>query len=301
MTFKVAMIGTGKLGMPCAEVFAEHYDVIGYDIVPKPDAGIQMANTLADAVFGRDLVFIAVETPHVPLYGGATPSAALPPQDFDYSRVKAALTAINELAHRGQLVALISTVLPGTSRNELVPLIPNAHFIYNPYLIAMGSVKWDLVNPEMIIIGTADGSETGEARLLKQFYAPMVRSPRYAIGTWDEAECVKIFYNTFISMKIGVVNMIMDVAMSNGNIDVDVATDALKAADQPHCQPARYDGGHGGWRCCHPRDTSLCAFSPSVSISATTSSRPSSKAANGRPSILAKASSRPQRRTTCRS
>jgi UDPglucose 6-dehydrogenase len=91
MTFKIAMIGTGRLGMPCAEVFAEHYDVIGYDIAPKPDAEIRMAHTLAEAVSGRDLIFMAVETSHAPLYGGATPSAALPPRDFDYSRVKAAL------------------------------------------------------------------------------------------------------------------------------------------------------------------------------------------------------------------
>ena len=30
---KVAMIGCGKLGLPCAEVMAEHYDVVGYDVV----------------------------------------------------------------------------------------------------------------------------------------------------------------------------------------------------------------------------------------------------------------------------
>ena len=39
-----------------------------------------------------------------------------------------------------QLLVLISTVLPGTTRREFVPLIKNARFIYNPYLIAMGTV-----------------------------------------------------------------------------------------------------------------------------------------------------------------
>ncbi len=36
----------------------------------------------------------------------------------------------------------------------------------------------------------------------------MQNNPRYEVGTWDEAEAIKIFYNTFISAKIGLVNMI---------------------------------------------------------------------------------------------
>ena len=38
MTKTVAMIGVGKLGQDCAEVMAQHYDVIGYDVVPRTPA-----------------------------------------------------------------------------------------------------------------------------------------------------------------------------------------------------------------------------------------------------------------------
>ena len=55
----------------------------------------------------------------------------------------------------------------------------------------------------------------------------MENNPRYVIGTWDECEAIKIFYNTFISAKVGLVNMIQAVAMKVGNINVDVVTDAL--------------------------------------------------------------------------
>ena len=37
------------------------------------------------------------------------------------------------------LIVLISTVLPGTIRREIAPLIKNGRFIYNPYLISQGS------------------------------------------------------------------------------------------------------------------------------------------------------------------
>jgi UDPglucose 6-dehydrogenase len=119
----------------------------------------------------------------------------------------------------------------------------------------MGSVKWDMINPECIIIGTEDGSETGDAKLLADFYKPLMENdPRINIGTWDEAESIKIFYNTFISTKIGLVNMIQDVAEKNGNINVDVVTDALKAATQRITGPKYLTAGMGDAGACHPRD-----------------------------------------------
>ncbi len=252
---KVAMIGCGKLGLPCAEVMSQHYDVVGYDVVKDPDAQIPLLDSIAEAVAGRDLIFVAVPTPHDPAYGGSKPIAEMPPKDFDYSIVRHVLRDMNPHLNKNQLVVLISTVLPGTVREYLAPNITNARFIYNPYLIAMGSVKWDMVNPECLIIGTEDGTETGDARLLTDFYRPLMENdPVINVGTWDEAEAIKIFYNTFISAKIGLVNMIQDVAEANGNINVDVVTDALKRATQRITGPRYLTAGMGDAGACHPRD-----------------------------------------------
>lgn len=249
------MIGCGKLGLPCAEVMADHYDIVGYDIVKDPNATIPLLDTIQQTIFDRDIIFVAVPTPHDPSYDGSKPIADLPPKDFDYSIVKNVLTEINQYANKSQLIVLISTVLPGTVRSQLQPCISNARFIYNPYLIAMGSVKWDMVNPECLIIGTKDGDTTGDAQVLIDFYKPIMKnSPRINIGTWDEAEAIKIFYNTFISAKIGLVNMIQDVAEANGNINVDIVTDALKAATQRITGPRYLTAGMGDAGACHPRD-----------------------------------------------
>ena len=250
------MIGLGKLGLPCAEVMAKHYDVCGYDVsTVDPTQTVAVKSSIQQAVEGRDLIFVAVPTPHDPAYGGSTPIADMPPKNFDYTIVQDVLQQINPHVTQEQLVVLISTVLPGTVRAHLQPLITNARFIYNPYLIAMGSVKWDMVNPECLIIGTEDGTRTGDAGLLIDFYKPiMENSPQINVGTWDEAEAIKIFYNTFISAKIGLVNMIQDVAEANGNINVDVVTDALKAATQRITGPRYLTAGMGDAGACHPRD-----------------------------------------------
>lgn len=252
---KVAMIGVGKLGQDCAEVMAEHYNVVGYDVEPRNPANFKMALSIGEAVNNRDIIFIAAPTPHDPVYGGETPTSHLPNKDFDYNIVKGILTEVNKHVNKNQLVVLISTVLPGTVRNHLEPLITNARFIYNPYLIAMGTVKWDMVNPEMVIIGTEDGSVTGDADELINFYKPFMKNnPRYEVGTWDEAESIKIFYNTFISTKLALVNMIQDVAETNGNINVDVVTNALKRSTYRIMGPAYMNAGLGDGGACHPRD-----------------------------------------------
>ena len=253
---KISMIGLGKLGLPCAEVMAEYYDVCGYDVsIVEPTLVVTIKKSIREAVESRDLIFVAVPTPHDPIYGGSTPIANLPSKDFDYSIVQSVLTEINQYVNKNQLVVLISTVLPGTVRAHLEPCITNARFIYNPYLISMGSVKCDMVNPECLIIGTEDGSHTGDAQTLIDFYKPiMENNPQINVGTWDEAEAIKIFYNTFISAKIGLVNMIQDVAEKNGNINVDVVTDALKAATQRITGPRYLTAGMGDAGACHPRD-----------------------------------------------
>ena len=178
---------------------------------------VTMMPTIKDAVEGRDIVFVAVPTPHDPDYDGRAPTAHLNPKDFNYDIVKDVLAEANKHMTQDQLLVLISTVLPGTTRKQFVDLVPNTRFVYNPYLIAMGSVAWDMVNPEMVMIGTEDGSATGDAKQLVDFYKTiMENNPRYEIGTWDECECIKVFYNTFISAKIGLVNMIQDVAQTTG-------------------------------------------------------------------------------------
>ena len=249
------MIGVGKLGQSCAEVMAETYSVVGYDVAPREPKNFSMVDSVKDAVEYGDIIFIAAPTPHDPKYDGRYPTHHLPNKDFDYTIVKGILEDVNKWATKDKLVVLISTVLPGTVRRELEPLISNARFAYNPYLIAMGTVGWDFTNPEMVIIGTEDGSETGDAKELINFYRPMMNNdPRYVVGTWDECECIKIFYNTFISAKLSLVNMIQDVAEKQGNIDVDVVTDALKKSDRRIMGTSYMKAGMGDGGACHPRD-----------------------------------------------
>ena len=252
---KIGFIGLGKLGLDAAEVFAEHYEVRGTDIYPRSSATVKVCD-IQETIQNSDWIFIAVPTPHAEGYDGSVPSSHMEPRDFGHEAVIDAITKINHYATTPKKVVLISTVLPGTTRHYFVPRLNEQHqFLYNPYLIAMGSVKWDMVNPEMIMIGTEHGESTDLAQELVDLYQPMMKNnPRYEIGTWDECEAIKIFYNTFISAKVGLANMIQDFAMKIGNINVDVVTNALARSTMRIMGPKYMTAGMGDAGACHPRD-----------------------------------------------
>jgi UDPglucose 6-dehydrogenase len=252
---KIGFIGIGKLGLDCAEVMAEKHEVRGYDIYPRASDSVKVCD-IDELVNESEWIFIAVPTPHAEGYDGSVPSSHMEPRDFGHDAVIDAINKVNAHARSSKKVVLISTVLPGTTRKHFVPLLDTKHqFLYNPYLIAMGSVKWDMVNPEMIMIGTEDGDWNGTAGELKDLYDTVMQNdPRYEIGTWDECEAVKIFYNTFISAKVGLVNMIQDFAMKIGNINVDVVTNALARSTMRIMGPKYMTAGMGDAGACHPRD-----------------------------------------------
>ena len=252
---KIGFIGIGKLGLDCAEVMAENHEVRGYDIYPRTSDMVKVCD-IEELVNESEWIFIAVPTPHTEGYDGSVPSSHMTPKDFGHDAVLDAINKVNQYAKSSKKVVLISTVLPGTTRSKFITLLDKQHqFLYNPYLIAMGSVKWDMANPEMVIIGTEDGELTGIAGELIALYKTMMNNdPRYEIGTWDECEAIKIFYNTYISAKVGIVNMIQDFAMKIGNINVDVVTNALARSTMRIMGPKYMTAGMGDAGACHPRD-----------------------------------------------
>ena len=253
----VGFIGLGKLGLECAEAMAQkNIHVHGYDIIQKESDSVTIHDDIRDAIIDKKFIFIAVETPHDVKYDGSTPSSHLEPKDFNYEKVINVINSINNHISENQTIVLISTVLPGTCRDKFLPILKKGvNFIYNPYLIAMGTTTWDMLNPEMVIIGS-NGVSHMIIDELKKFYENILekKNSRIVCGTLDEAESIKIFYNTFISAKVGLVNMIQDVAEINGNMNVDVVADALSDSTQRivsklYMKPGMGDGGP-----CHPRD-----------------------------------------------
>lgn len=248
----IGFVGYGKLGQPCADRLALTHNVTVYDTRTVYSTNVTVAKSLREVAENSDLVFITIPTPHSEEFDGKTPSSHLAAEDFEYEDVKATIFELDQYMTTWQSIVLVSTVLPGTIREQILPRITRTKFIYNPFLISQGNVANDFVNPDMVIIGVEKESHAED--LLKMYdpvLNPFAKDPfPYKVVTYEEAECLKVFYNTFTSMKIGFVNMIMDVAHRQGNVNTDVITNALTPTlGEKYTKAGMGDGG-----ACHPRD-----------------------------------------------
>jgi UDPglucose 6-dehydrogenase len=275
----VGFIGLGKLGLPVATAMASRgIEVFGYD--PKePDiqgaieheegfrevyiSGKERLHvvSLQEVVENCDVIFCAVQTPHEPRFEGIR---ALPKDraDFDYTFLKRAiqdLVGVSRYLQRNITLAVISTVLPGTMKREVEPLLSErVSLVYNPSFIAMGSTIRDFLDPEFVLLG---GDADERARLI-QVYCEVFQKgsdigpyegPRFYETSIPNAELIKVAYNTFIGLKLAFANTLMEVCHKT-DCDVDEVTGALKLAHRRLISGAYLDGGMGDGGGCHPRD-----------------------------------------------
>jgi len=273
---KVGIVGLGKLGLPVAvSIDLKGHDVMGYDLCPErmskaphPELetgpnGVEEFNpylersnlkfgSLEEVLNHAEILFVAVQTPHDPQFEGTLP---LPPErkDFNYTHLRASVKEIAKYAPRDKMlpVCVISTCLPGTMRREIMPLLPdNLKLVYNPFFIAMGTVMRDFLDPEFVLVGVED--ENAAWKLI-EFYDTLCDAP-VARMSIESAELTKVCYNTFISMKIGFANTVMEFCHNIPNADCDSVIDALSMAHRRIISPLYMRGGMGDGGGCHPRD-----------------------------------------------
>ena len=270
----IGFLGLGKLGLPVSlAVEDKGHNIFGYDISTQtlediknkhirykeewvekflPNTKLEI-NNIDDLVKNSEIIFVPIQTPHDPKYEGITriPSERI---DFDYSYLKSGIKDLSEAIEKNgedKVVIIISTVLPGTIRTEIKPLLgKHTKLCYNPFFIAMGSTIRDFLHPEFILFGVDDEEAAKKAQ---NFYKTICNSPFYKT-TIENAELIKVSYNTMISTKISFVNTIMEACHHLPNTNIDDVTNGLKLATRRLISGAYMSGGMGDGGGCHPRD-----------------------------------------------
>ena len=270
----IGFLGLGKLGLPCALVInSRGHNVYGYDIDPKVEEILNTGtipyreegtpellknhtikwSNISEVVSNSEIIFVPIQTPHDEKYEGTT---RLPDErvDFDYSYLKSGMkTLADEIDRQGEdkIVVIISTVLPGTVRREIKPLL-NKHvkLCYNPFFIAMGTTRNDFENPEFVLFGMDDQKAYEKA---KELYSTIHDKPIYQC-TIEEAEMIKVTYNTYITMKICLANVVMEASHKLDNVNCDNVMKGLFLGKERLISPKYLLGGMGDGGGCHPRD-----------------------------------------------
>jgi UDPglucose 6-dehydrogenase len=274
MTEKISVIGLGKLGASMAAAFASRgFSVVGVDVNQRsvdlvndgraPVQETDLAEMIAankdrlratlsheDAVLSSDVSFVIVPTP-----SDEQGSFSLQYAEWAFKEIGKAL-AKKSTYHN---VVLTSTVLPGATRQGLIPILERESgkhagvdfgVCYSPEFIALGSIIRDFLNPDFTLIGELD--DRSGAMLEAIYGRVMVNDQRSARMSLENAELAKISVNTYVTTKITFANMLAEICEKLPGGDVDVVTNALGLDKRIGRRYLTGAIGYGGP--CFPRD-----------------------------------------------
>ncbi len=162
-------------------------------------------------------------------------------------------------------IVLTSTVLPGSTRQALIPILERESgktaghdfgVCYSPEFIALGSIIRDFLNPDFTLIGELDDRS---GSMLESIYARlMVNHQTSARMSLENAELTKISVNTFVTTKITFANMLAEICEKLPGGDVDVVTNALGLDSRIGRKYLTGSIGYGGP--CFPRDNVALSY-----------------------------------------
>jgi UDPglucose 6-dehydrogenase len=268
-----SVVGLGKLGAPIAAVLAgTGVDVIGVDLdegvvhalgagrAPNSEPGLQAVldrvstlratTDLHDVVLRSRVSFVVLPTP-------SDESG-----DFRNDLLVAALSEIGAaIASKRSyhVVAVVSTVMPGSTERELAPALERSSgrsigdqigLCYSPVFVALGSVVHDLTHPDLLLVGESDPA-AGDA-VIELVRAMCASDPGVRRMSWINAELAKLAVNAYVTTKISYANMLSEICERLPGADVDVVTEAV--GDDRRIGRAYLRGATAYGGPCFPRD-----------------------------------------------
>ncbi len=258
---KIAIIGLGYVGLPLAAVFAEAgVEVVGIEAADERCAAVNEGRSYIQDVPGDELRrvvdagllratpdYAAVEDCEAVLICLPTPLNAN--REPDLSLVKEATRALAGHLRRGQLVALESTTYPGTTRDELAPILEEGsglragvdfHLAFSPERVDPGRTDFTTKTTPKVVGGLTPACTKKALDVYGTAIERLV-----PVSTPEAAEMAKLLENIFRSVNIALVN---ELAMLCDRMKVDVWEVIEAAATKPFgfmkFQPGPGLGGH---------------------------------------------------------
>lgn len=258
---KIAVIGLGYVGLPLAMVFAEGgVEVVGIEAVPERCAEVNAGRSYIQDVSSEALKtmvdkglihattdYAATEDCDADIICLPTPLNAN--REPDLSLVKEATAKLAGHLRRGQLVTLESTTYPGTTRDELAPILEagsgltagvDFHLAFSPERVDPGRTDYTTKSTPKVVGGLTPACT---ARAL-EVYGPSLDNV-VPVSTPEVAEMTKLLENIFRSVNIALMN---ELAMLCDRMKIDVWEVIDAAATKPFgfmkFQPGPGLGGH---------------------------------------------------------
>jgi UDP-N-acetyl-D-glucosamine dehydrogenase len=262
---EVAIVGAGYVGVPLAQVFADagrrvvlvdvqqsrvdrlnngdsYIEDVPSDVLGKlVDGGVLTATTDYDILRETDAILIALPTP------------LSRQREPDLTIVLGAVREIATRLRKGHLVVLESTTYPGTTREEILPILEagglkvgtDFHLAFSPERVDPGRTDWTTKNVPKVVGGMTPACTERAAEL----YGSAVDSV-HRVTTPEAAELTKLLENIFRSVNIALVN---ELAILCDRMGIDI-WEVIDAASTKPFGFMRFSPGPGLGGHCIPID-----------------------------------------------